>query len=206
MCCESLHRPMRWPRPSHVIDGNCFAYSASHRKPDPGICSTAGLPWSKPSASATSSSRGEFCAKIRNEIVKVLHQTLVFAASELDMEVVQNTLRAALSLQCEVGPMLSHAGHMVVALCASAANCKLQPISRLAEVLEGAESVAKAAQKPLETFCDLTPFVESFSQKCMQEIRQANEGGSEPVPSLVKKVVDVRMKFRQPDLLASGSS
>lgn len=98
--------------------------------------------------------------------------------------------------------MLSHAGHMVVALCASAANCKLQPISRLAEVLEGAESVAKAAQKPLETFCDLTPFVESFSQKCMQEIRQANEGGSEPVPSLVKKVVDVRMKFRQPDLLA----
>ncbi|CAJ1442118.1 unnamed protein product [Effrenium voratum] len=144
----------------------------------------------------------EFCAKFRSEASKVLQKALADAAENLQIEVVQSTLRAAVSFQCDVGPLLAPAGHLVMTLLDSAVRSARQPLGRVTEVLEGAEGIAKAAQKPLETFCDVSPLVRPLAQKCFQDIMEGNKAGSGTLPSLVKKVVDVRVKLKRPDLAA----
>ena len=136
----------------------------------------------------------EFCRKIRQEVAKVLHQRLQIAVEHLDLEVVQSTLRAAVSLQCDVEPMLEPAGHLVLSLVSSAARCR--PVNILVEVLDGVDGVAKAANRPLQSFCDLTSLVRPVVQKVFQEVQIANQGAGEALPNMVKKVVGVRAPFK----------
>eukprot|EP00435_Cladocopium_sp_Y103_P027015 s478_g6.t1 len=132
----------------------------------------------------------EFCGKIRSEIAKVLQQRLEIAAEYLDLEVAQSTLRAAVSLQCDVAPMLKPAGALVLSLVGSSARCQ-QP------VLDGVDGLAKAANRPLESFCDLTPLVRPVVQKVFREVQLANQASDETLPNLVKKVVGVRSNLKR---------
>lgn len=138
----------------------------------------------------------EFCGKIRSEIAKVLQQRLEIAAEYLDLEVAQSTLRAAVSLQCDVVPMLKPAGALVLSLVVSSARCQ-QPVSSLVEVLDGVDGLAKAANRPLESFCDLTPLVRPVVQKVFREVQLANQASDETLPNLVKKVVGVRSTLKR---------
>eukprot|EP00439_Symbiodinium_sp_Y106_P019275 s3499_g2.t1 len=138
----------------------------------------------------------DFCAKFRQSAAEVLQRAVEVAAMNLQDEVVQSTLRAAMSLQCEVGPLLATASDLAQQMLISVARSALQPVSRIVEVFDIVEGFAKAAQRPREAFCDVSGISPQYAKKCNLLIQGSLREGASRLPTLVKQVVDLRSKLK----------
>jgi len=147
----------------------------------------------------------DFCDKFRRQAAQVLKDALVEEANRLEPEAAKGILRSAVAWQCDLDMLLDTAGSLLEKLARSAAN-SIQPLSRIAEVLDFADGMAKAAQRPLESFCDLRPVLPILATKCfLSAIKPCVEDKSfnSRMATVVTQVHDVRGRLR-PEAAARG--
>lgn len=138
----------------------------------------------------------EFCDKFREKAVEVLSTAIQIASEKQDLEVVQGILRTAIAWQCDIDLLLAAAGHMITQLLRSAIQSR-SDMSRLIEVLNAGNDIAKGSQRLPETFYDLRLLIQSIATKVFTEVQsEVKVGGSGAnMPALAKKVLDLRSKL-----------
>mmetsp|Transcript_35857 Transcript_35857/g.65119 ORF Transcript_35857/g.65119 Transcript_35857/m.65119 type:complete len:1223 (+) Transcript_35857:97-3765(+) len=140
----------------------------------------------------------EFCEKFRRQAGQVLKEALLEEAKRLEPEAAKGLLKSAVAWQCDLDMLLETAGSLLESLARSAA-ASIQPASRIVEVLDFADGMAKAAQRPLESFCDLRPVLPDMAKKCFDSAIKPcveDDAFSSRMPSVVKQVHEVRSRLR----------
>jgi len=134
---------------------------------------------------------GNFCSEFRSTISYVLEKTLTHEVATMDIPVWVGIIRTASALQCDTAPLALSAGSGFAAAIGSACRAKLQPVTRVFEVLDLCADIAKASGKHLDDICDFRDVFLEVGRRGCREIR----AGEKELSDSVRRVVMLRNKM-----------
>mmetsp|Transcript_126016 Transcript_126016/g.251554 ORF Transcript_126016/g.251554 Transcript_126016/m.251554 type:complete len:1282 (+) Transcript_126016:49-3894(+) len=151
----------------------------------------------------------DFLTKFRAGVVEILSPAARKGAENCQHEAVLDILWIAIALKCDVGPVVKAAGSMVTAMINSACNSRLQPLTRVTEVLDIGHHLAHVAKKPLHEFSELdvsSPLVANrvlvYIEQALLSTKESEAAATQSMPATVRQVVEVRQRFRNQEVLS----
>eukprot|EP00927_Polykrikos_kofoidii_P023196 TRINITY_DN21428_c0_g3_i1.p1 TRINITY_DN21428_c0_g3~~TRINITY_DN21428_c0_g3_i1.p1 ORF type:complete len:1240 (+),score=181.34 TRINITY_DN21428_c0_g3_i1:201-3920(+) len=140
-----------------------------------------------------------FCGELRGEASVILGRVLqgMADAEFFEPEVVSGILRTAFGWQCDMGPLLTLAGELVIRTVRGACRSKLQPLTRVIEVFDSGVALTKVAHRPPKDLGDFGGIIPLLGERAFDEASVVRDKGRPCSETSLKNVVALRTRLVQ---------